>query len=96
MPRYVVLYRFTDQGLKNIKGTIKRAAEVRAEQEKRGFKVVGVYWTQGRYDLVAVLDAPSEEAMVGGLFNIAEAGNVHSETLRAFDEKEMERIVSQG
>jgi len=96
MPRYVVLYRFTDQGLKNIKGTVKRAREVRAENERRGFKVVGTYWTQGRYDLVAIMDAPSEEAMVGGLFNIAETGNVHSETLRAFDEAEMEAILKQA
>ncbi len=96
MPRYVVLYRFTDQGLKNIKGTVKRAKEVRAENEKRGFKVIGTYWTQGRYDIVSILDAPSEEAMSAGLFNIAETGNVHSETLRAFDESEMEQALRQA
>lgn len=93
MPTYVVLYRFTDQGLKNIKETVKRAREVRAENERRGFKVLGIYWTQGRYDLVAVMDAPSEEAMTAGLFNVAEAGNVHSETLRAFTEAEMEKAL---
>lgn len=96
MPTYVVLYRFTDQGLKNIKGTVKRAREVRAENEKRGFKVLGMYWTQGRYDLVAVMDAPSEEAMLAGLFNIAEAGNVHSETLRAYTDAEMEKALGAG
>ncbi len=93
MPTYVVLYRFTDQGLKNIKDTVKRAREVRAENERRGFKVLGIYWTQGRYDLVAVMDAPSEEAMTAGLFYVAEAGNVHSETLRAFTEAEMEKAL---
>jgi uncharacterized protein with GYD domain len=96
VPTYVVLYRFTDQGLKSIKGTVKRAREVRAENEKRGFKVLGMYWTQGRYDLVAVMDAPSEEAMTAGLFNVAEAGNVHSETLRAFTETEMEKALGAG
>ena len=96
MPNYVVLYRFTDQGLKNIKGTVRRAREVRAENEKRGFKVLGMYWTQGRYDLVAIMDAPSEEAMTAGLFNVAEAGNVHSETLRAFTEQEMEKALGAG
>ncbi len=96
MPTYVVLYRFTDQGLKNIKGTVRRAREVRAENEKRGFKVLGIYWTQGRYDLVAVMDAPSEDAMTAGLFNVAEAGNVHSETLRAFTEEEMEKALGAG
>ena len=96
MPRYVVLYRFSDQGLKNIKGTVKRADEVRKQNESRGFKTIGVWWTQGRYDLVAVMESPSEEAMVAGLFNLAETGNVHSETLRAYDATEMEVILKQA
>ena len=93
MPTYVVLYRFTDQGLKNIKDTVRRAREVRAENEKRSFKVVGTYWTQGRYDIVSIVEAPSEDAMLAGLFNIAATGNVHSETLHAHTEAEMERAL---
>jgi uncharacterized protein with GYD domain len=96
MPRYVVLYRFTDQGLKSIKETVKRADEVRKMNEQRGFKVIGTYWTQGQYDLVSIVDAPDEESMLAGLFNIAEAGNVHSETLRAYDENEMSRALSKA
>jgi len=94
MPTYVVLYRFTDQGLKNIKDTVRRAREVRADNERRGFKIVGMYWTQGQYDLVSIVDAPSDEAMVAGLLNVAQAGNVHSETLRAYSESEMERALA--
>jgi uncharacterized protein with GYD domain len=93
MPRYVILYRFTDQGLKTIKETVKRSQAVRKMNEERGFKVIGTYWTQGQYDIVSIVDAPSEEAMNAGLFNIAEAGNVHSETMRAFDETEMARAL---
>ncbi len=96
MPRYVVLYKFTDQGLKNIKNTVKRAQEVRRANEARGFKVIGTYWTQGHYDVVSIVEAPDEESMNAGLFNIAEAGNVHSETLRAFDDAEMQRALAKG
>lgn len=96
MPTYVVLYRFTDDGLKSIKDTVKRAREIRAENEKRGFKVIGTYWTQGQYDLVSVVEAPSEDAMLSGLFNIAQTGNVHSETLRAHSEVEMEKALQSG
>jgi uncharacterized protein with GYD domain len=96
MPNYVVLYRFTAQGRKNVKESVKRAAEVRKQNEARGFKVLGHYWTQGRYDLVAIVDAPSDEAMVAGLFGIAEAGNVASETLRAYTAEEMQRILAKG
>ena len=93
MPTYVVLYRFTEQGRKKIKDTVKRAKQVRTENEARGFKVIGTWWTQCQYDLVAVLEAPSEDAMLAGLFNIAEAGNVTSETLRALTQEEMERAL---
>lgn len=93
MPHYVVLYKFTDQGRKNVKATVQNAAEAQAESERRGFKVHGVYWTQGQYDVVTVLEAPSEEAMLAGLFNIAGAGNVESETLRAFTAPEMTQAL---
>jgi uncharacterized protein with GYD domain len=96
MPRYVILYRFTDQGLKSIKDTVSRAQEVRKMNEERGFKVVGTYWTQGQYDIVSIVEAPDEETMNAGLFNIAQAGNVHSETMRAFDEAEMSRALSKA
>ncbi len=96
MPTYVVLYKFSDQGLKSIKDTVTRAREVRAENEKRGFKVIGTYWTEGQYDIVSIVDAPSEDAMLAGLFNIAATGNVHSETLRAHSEAEMERALQAG
>ncbi len=93
MPIYVVLYKFTDKGRSNIKRTVGRAAEIRTENETKGFKVLGHYWTQGQYDLVAIVDAPNESSMMGGLFNIAEAGNVVSETLRAFTDEEMHRAL---
>jgi uncharacterized protein with GYD domain len=96
MPRYVVLYRFTDQGLKSIKQTVARSQEVRRMNEERGFKVIGTYWTQGQYDIVSIVESPDEATMTAGLFNIAEAGNVHSETLRAFDEAEMSQALSKA
>lgn len=96
MPTYVVLYRFTEQGRQNIKDTVKRTEDVRRENEKRGFKVLGHYWTQGHYDLVAVVEAPTEDAMMTGLFNVAEHGNVVSETLRAFSDNEMQGIMSKA
>ena len=96
MPRYVVLYRFTTEGAKNIRETVKRARQTREQTEKRGFKVQALLWTQGPYDLVSIVDAPSEEAMMGAMANVVAAGNVSSTTMRAFDDKEMERIQRQG
>ncbi len=93
MPTYVVLYKYTYQGSKTATETVKRAKENRAANEKRGFKVQSLLWTQGQYDIVAVVDAPDEAAMMSGLLNIGAAGNVRSETMRAFTEQEMEAII---
>jgi uncharacterized protein with GYD domain len=94
MPTYVVLYNFTDQGAKNIKTTVERAQETIADNERRGFKIKGLYWTQGQYDLVAIVESPDEDSMLAGLFSIAEAGNARSETLRAFTAEEVSRALS--
>jgi uncharacterized protein with GYD domain len=95
MPKYVILYRFTEPGAKDIRGTVGRARQTREQNEERGFKVQALLWTQGPYDLVAVVEAPSEEAMMGGMVNVVSAGNVTSTTMRAFDEQEMEKILKQ-
>src|SRR5215470_12743697 len=92
MPHYVVLYTFTDQGRKNIKSTVERAKEIQANTESRGFKIHQMLWTQGQYDLVVVMEAPDEQAMMLGLMNIASAGNARSQTMRAFTVTEMEQI----
>ncbi len=96
MATYIVLYRFTAEGRKSIRRTVERAEEVRKQNEARGFRVLGMYWTEGRYDLVSVVDAPSEEAAMASMIKIAEAGNVSSETLRAFTAEEMRKIVAQA
>lgn len=96
MAKYVVLYRLTTEGAKNIKGTVARARETRKANEARGFKVLSLLWTQGPYDLVSVVDAPSEEAMMAGMMNVVSAGNVVSTTMRAFDENEMEAAIKKA
>ena len=53
-------------------------------------------WTQGPYDLVSIIDAPTEEAMMGAMANVVAEGNVSSTTMRAFDDKRMEGILRQG
>jgi uncharacterized protein with GYD domain len=93
MPNYIVLYKFTDQGAKNITSTVERARETMADNARRGFNVKGIYWTQGQYDLVAVVESPDEDSMLAGLFNIAEAGNARSETLRAFTAEEVAQAL---
>jgi len=95
MPRYVLLYKFTDEGAKNIRETVKRTGQIRQANQRRGFTVEAVYWTQGPYDMVSIVEAPSEDAMMAAMINVVGAGNVTSTTMRAFDATDMSRILAQ-
>jgi uncharacterized protein with GYD domain len=68
---------------------------VRQQNARLGFHIREVFWLQGEYDMIALVDAPSEEAMMGAMLNVVAAGNVTSMTMRAFDSTEMSRILAQ-
>ena len=94
MAMYVSLLQFTDQGIRNVKDTIKRAAAATAEAEKMGAKVTDAFWTMGAYDVVLLLDAPDDETMSAFSLKIGSLGNVKSQTMRAFRREEMESILA--
>jgi len=93
MPTYIALSSFTDQGVRNVKDTTKRADAVQAAAAKFGAKMTQVYWTLGHYDLVAVIDAPDDAAATAFALAIGAAGNIRTQTLRAFSKDEMNGIL---
>ena len=93
MANYVVLARWTDQGVRAAKETVRRAQQFRADCERRGIKVHDFVWTQGRYDIVFTLEAPDEKAMMAAMLALGNLGNARTETLRAFTENEMEEAL---
>jgi uncharacterized protein with GYD domain len=93
MARYVVLLNWTDQGIRAVKETVKRAASARQLVEKAGGRVTECVWTMGKYDLVLMIEAPDDETMTATAIKLGTLGNVHSNTMRAFNESEMEKIL---
>ena len=93
MARYVTLIRFTEQGAKNIKKSTSRAHAFDRLAEKTGVKIVGQYWTMGRYDGVLIIDADTEQHALHMLTELAAAGNVRTETMQAFIDKEFDAFV---
>jgi uncharacterized protein with GYD domain len=90
MAMYVSLIQFTDQGIRNIKKTIKRSDAAMAEAEKMGMKIVEEFWTMGTYDV----DAPNDETMSAFVLKIGSLGNVKSHTMRAFRREEMAAVLA--
>lgn len=94
MARYVVLFDWTDQGVRNAQDSVQRVGQARDAFRQMGVDIETIYWTLGTHDLVAVVSATDGETLAAALLRLAGSGNVRSTTLRAFDEAEFGGILS--
>ncbi len=94
MGTYIALASFTDQGIRSVKDTIKRADAVKEAAKKFGASMTQIYWTLGKYDLVVTIEAPDDESATAFALAIAGTGNVRMQTLRAFTRDEMGGILA--
>jgi uncharacterized protein with GYD domain len=90
MMTYVVLATFTDQGVKNAKDSPKRAEAFRQMAKTFGVAVKDIFWTQGRYDIVTVVEAPDELSATALNLSLGALGNIRTESLRAFSSEDDE------
>ena len=68
-------------------------AEKLAAAETLGVKVTGFYWTLGAFDGVIVLEAPDDATATAALLHLGSLGNIRTQTVRAFDNTEMQKIL---
>jgi uncharacterized protein with GYD domain len=85
--------RWTSKGLAGLPGWRERVQDGERIIEQAGGKLVGVYVTLGRYDVVEIFEAPDDEIAIEILMKLQRFGAEHTETLRAFTREEAEGIV---
>jgi uncharacterized protein with GYD domain len=93
MPTYVTLFKWTEQGVKDIKNAPARFQVSKKLIESMAGKILGLYVTMGEYDVVAVTEGPSDDVAAALSLSIASKGNVKTITMRAFTESEFSEIV---
>ena len=94
MATYVILAKFTDQGIKTAKESPKRAEAFKQMAKTFGVTVKDIFWTQGRYDIVAITEAPDELTGTALNLSLGGLGNIRTESLRAFSAEDMTKIVA--
>ncbi len=95
MTSYVLLLQYTDQGIRNVKDTTKRAATFASEISARfGVKISEILWTFGQYDLIVLAEAPNDKAMAACSLSLAMRGNVKIQTLPAFRAPEVDSVLA--
>ncbi len=93
MPHYVSLMRFTSQGRAGLPAWRDRVEDGEREIAEAGGKLVGVWVTLGRYDVVEVFEAPDDETALEIVTRLQRHGAEQTETLRAFTRGEAEDII---
>ena len=89
MMTYVVPATFTDQGVKQLTDSPKRAEAFRQMAKTFGVTVKDIFWTQGRYDIVTIVEAPDELSATALNLSLGALGNIRTELLRAFSSEDM-------
>ena len=93
MATFISTVRFTDQGIKDIRSTSKRASAFRSVAAKMDVQVREIFWTLGPFDGLVVFEAPDEEAATALMLHLASFGNVHTQTARAYEADEIQGIL---
>ena len=94
MPTYILLVRWTTQGLQKIKDSPSRLDAGRKAFEAAGIKLRAFNMVMGQYDQVSIAEAPDDATMAKALLSLASEGNLQTATLRAFPEDEYKKIIS--
>lgn len=94
MATYIILISYTDQGIRNVKDSPKRLDAAKKLLKEMGGEFKQVYLTMGAYDIVTVVEAPSDEAIAKFALVVGSLGNIRTTTLKAFPEDEYRKIIA--
>lgn len=94
MARYMMLFRYTAQGINRIKESPARIEAGRKAFKDHGAELVDWYLAMGQYDGVVIAEAPDDETMAKIALWVGSQGNVSTETLRLFSEGEFKKLVA--
>ncbi len=95
MSTYIILARWTHEGLQKIGESPSRLEAGRKAFERAGIKLKEFYMVMGRYDMVSIVEAPDDATLARATLAVASKGSFQTETLRAFTEDEYKKILSE-
>jgi uncharacterized protein with GYD domain len=93
MATFIILASFTEQGIRNVKDTLKRTEAFKEAAGKFGVSVKETYWTLGQFDMLAAVEGPDDASVTALTLAMSVMGNVRTQTLRAFEAEEMQLIL---
>ncbi len=93
MPVYVQFVTWTEKGAAAARDTLQRTQRAREQAERFGARLREVIWTMGRFDVVAIIEAPDDETASRFALWVGTQGAARTETVRGYTEEEIRKIV---
>ncbi|PSC03270.1 GYD family protein [Alsobacter soli] len=93
MTTYIMLAKFTDQGIRNAKDSPDRLDWAKQLLEQMGGEFKLFFLTMGKYDFVAVYEAPDDAVGARFTLQLGMLGNMRTQTLKAFPEPAYREIM---
>jgi uncharacterized protein with GYD domain len=93
MPTYVLLIKWTQKGIETVKDSPQRVELARNTFKSVGGNLKELYFVFGKYDMVTIVEAPSDEAIAKAVLIVGSRGAASIQTLKAFTEAEGVAII---
>jgi uncharacterized protein with GYD domain len=95
MATFILLADYTDQGFRQIKESPKRLDAARDLGARMDVQIKSFNVCMGAHDIVAIVEAPSDETMARFVLSLAAVGAVRTTTLRAFEEPQYRQLMGE-
>lgn len=83
MALYVTLWKYSKDGLMEVKKTQKHFEMAKKVIKAAGGKLISIYGLMGHYDLLTVMEMPSDKVAATTVLKICSTGRITSETMPA-------------
>ena len=95
MHTYVTLWKYTKDGLVDIKKTPKNFELVKKIIETAGGKLLSIYGLVGEYDVITIMEMPDEKVAAATILRICSTGRITSQTMTALSIDDFLKIAQQ-
>lgn len=93
MVNYLIMGKFTDLGIKNVKETIARSERFKEMAKECGVTIREIMWLTGDYDVFSIAEADDEKKIITLLLRAGSRGYVKTNSYRAFAKDEVTEMV---
>lgn len=92
---FVCMINWTEQGIRSVKDSPKRAKAARELAKKVGVEMKELYLTSGDCDLLVFLETANGDNVAKFAMAVGSQGAVRTRTVRAWSEAEYQKLVSE-